>query len=235
MIRSSTMRIENPPSSNEKEPVPSLADLRMEYRRHSLRRDEVSADPFAQFRLWFDEAQQSGIVEPNAMTLSTVDPASGQPSSRIVLLKGLDERVFTYFRNYESQKGRELAAQPRAALGFFWRELERQVNVRGWVEQVSRAESEAYFHSRPRASQLGAHASLQSTLIPGRPWLEAQFAALEAQYPAGTLIPLPTCWGGYRLIPEAMEFWQGRPSRLHDRICYTRQNDGAWQPGRLSP
>ena len=229
------MRMENPVSGNAKDTAPSLADLRMEYRRHSLRRDEVAADPFAQFRIWFAEAQESGIVEPNAMTLSTVDPGSGQPSSRIVLLKGLDDRGFTFFSNYASQKGRELAAQPRAALGFFWKELERQVNVRGIVEQVTREESEAYFHSRPRTSQLGAHASAQSSVIPGREWLEGQFEALAGKYPEGTVVPLPCTWGGYRLIPEALEFWQGRPSRLHDRICYTASEGGTWKLERLSP
>lgn len=230
------MRTENTASSNAKEqPAPTLADLRMEYRRHTLSRDEVAPEPFAQFRAWFQEAQQAGIQEPNAMTLSTVDPATGQPSSRIVLLKGLDERGFTFFSNYESQKGRELRAQPRAALGFFWKELERQVNIRGAVEQVTREESEAYFHSRPRASQLGAHASAQSSAIPGRQWLEEQFAALEKRYPEGSLIPLPCTWGGYRLLPEVVEFWQGRPSRLHDRLCYARQESGAWRLDRLSP
>lgn len=229
------MRMENPPSSNDKEPSTSLADLRMEYRRHSLRRDGVSADPFVQFRSWFEEAQLSGIVEPNAMTLSTVDLSTGQPSSRIVLLKGLDDSGFTFFSNYGSQKGRELTGQPRAALGFFWKELERQVNVRGSVGQVTQGESEAYFHSRPRSSQLGAHASVQSTAIPGREWLEEQYLALAEKYPEGTVIPLPCTWGGYRLIPEVMEFWQGRPSRLHDRICYSRQDYGEWRLERLSP
>jgi pyridoxamine 5'-phosphate oxidase len=227
--------MENPQSSNEKETTPDLAGLRMEYRRHSLRRDGVAPDPNAQFRIWFEEARRSGIVEPNAMTLATVDPGTGQPSSRIVLLKGLDDRGFTFFSNYASRKGRELAAQSMAALGFFWKELERQVNVCGIVEQVTREESEAYFHSRPRASQLGAHASAQSAVIPGRPWLEAQFAALEKKYPEGTEIPLPCTWGGYRLIPQTVEFWQGRPSRLHDRICYTRRENGLWQIDRLSP
>ena len=229
------MSMENPPSSNAKEPALSLADLRLEYRRHSLRRDEVAAEPFGQFRVWFAEAQASGIVEPNAMTLSTVDPASGQPSARIVLLKGLDGQGFTFFSNYQSQKGRELAAQPRAALGFFWKELERQINIRGTVEPVTREESEAYFHSRPRASQLGAHASAQSSPIPGRTWLEEQFAAVQEKYPEGTLIPLPSSWGGYRLIPETVEFWQGRPNRLHDRLCYTLNHTGAWRLDRLSP
>ncbi len=229
------MRMENPAPGNEKEPSLSLADLRQEYRQASLRRDEVAAEPFAQFRSWFAAAQQSGIVEPNAMTLSTVDTTTGQPSSRIVLLKGLDDLGFTFFSNYASRKGLELATNARAALGFFWKELERQVNVRGVVEQVTREESEAYFHTRPRTSQLGAHASAQSSAIPGRPWLEEQFTALDRKYPEGTVIPLPCTWGGYRLIPEAMEFWQGRPSRLHDRICYTRETGGGWRIDRLSP
>ncbi len=229
------MRIENPLPSNDKEPALSLAELRQDYRQASLRRDAVAEEPFAQFRLWFAQAQQADIVEPNAMTLATVDPASGQPSSRVVLLKGLDERGFTFFTNHESRKGRELLAQPRAALGFFWKELERQVNIRGIVEPVTRHESETYFHSRPRASQLGAHASAQSSAIPGRAWLEEQFAALEKHYPEGTLIPLPCNWGGYRLLPDAIEFWQGRPSRLHDRLCYTLNHTGSWRLDRLSP
>ena len=229
------MRMENPLPGNEKEPAASLADLRIEYKQASLRRSGVADHPFAQFRAWFAEAQQSGIVEPNAMTLSTVDAATGQPSSRIVLLKGLDEGGFTFFSNYASRKGRELTAQPRAALGFFWKELERQVNMRGVVGAVTREESEAYFHSRPRTSQLGAHASEQSSAIPGRDWLEEQFATLSNKYPEGTVIPLPCTWGGYRLIPEVIEFWQGRPSRLHDRICYTRQSGGDWRIDRLSP
>ena len=229
------MRMENAAPGNAKEPSSSLADLRMEYRQASLRRGEVATEPYAQFRAWFSEAQHSGIVEPNAMTLSTVDVSTGQPSSRIVLLKGLDDRGFTFFTNYESRKGRELRVQPRAALGFFWKELERQVNVRGIVERVTREESEDYFHSRPRSSQLGAHASAQSNTIPNRVWLEEQFATLDRKYPEGTRVPLPCAWGGYRLIPDAMEFWQGRPSRLHDRICYTRQGTGEWRIDRLSP
>ena len=229
------MRLENAPPSNAKEPEVALADLRQDYRQDSLRRDAMAPEPFAQFRTWFAQAQQSGIVEPTAMTLATVDPATGQPSSRVVLLKGLDALGFTFFTNHQSRKGQELLAQPRAALGFFWKELERQVNVRGTVEPVTRQESEAYFHSRPRTSQLGAHASAQSAPIPGRTWLEEEFAALEKRYPEGTLIPLPSNWGGYRLLPEAIEFWQGRPSRLHDRICYTLNQTGEWRLDRLSP
>lgn len=228
--------MENPTSRNAKETAASaLTGLRQEYRQASLRRHEVAADPFAQFHRWFEEARQAGIVEPNAMTLSTVEAATGQPSSRIVLLKGLDERGFVFFTNYRSRKGRELASNPKGALGFFWKELERQVNIRGSVEFVTPEESETYFHLRPRASQLGAHASPQSSVIPGRVWLEEQFAALEKRYPEGTEIPLPCTWGGYRLLPEAIEFWQGRPSRLHDRLCYTQQADGSWNVDRLSP
>ncbi len=230
------MSMENPPPGNAKEPVPpSLGHLRMEYRQASLGRADVADDPFRQFHTWFSEAQDSGIQEPNAMTLATVDAATGQPSSRIVLLKGLDETGFTFFTNYESRKGRDLAGQPKAAAGFFWKELERQVNIRGTVERVTREESTAYFHSRPRSSQLGAHASAQSRVITGRTWLEEQFHRLGEKWPEGTEIPLPDTWGGYRLIPEVMEFWQGRPSRLHDRICYTRETDGGWRIDRLSP
>lgn len=229
------MSTENPTSRNEKETA-GLAGLRQDYRQASLRRGEVAADPFAQFHRWFGEARQAGIVEPNAMTLATVDQATGQPSSRVVLLKGLDDRGFLFFTNYQSRKGHELAAQPRAALGFFWKELERQVNIRGAVELVTPEESEAYFHSRPRNSQLGAHASAQSSVIPGREWLEERFEILNRKYPEGTEIPLPCTWGGYRLIPEAVEFWQGRPSRLHDRLCYERgQENGGWRLDRLSP
>lgn len=234
------MRTETSPTGNAKE-HDDLAGLRLEYQHASLSRTDVAAEPFSQFRKWFAEAQASGIVEPNAMTLSTVDAASGQPSSRVVLLKGLDDRGFLFFTNYQSCKGRELASNPRAALGFFWKELERQIKIRGTVEFVTRRESEAYFHSRPRSSQLGAHASAQSSVIPGRKWLEEQFSALALKYPEGAEIPLPSTWGGYRLLPETLEFWQGRPSRLHDRLRYTvttpatESVPSGWQLDRLSP
>lgn len=217
------------------QPMSDLASLRMEYRKHSLDVADVHADPFVQFHQWFREAREAEIVEPNAMTVATAD-AEGRPSSRTLLLKGLDGRGFTFFTNYASRKGRELGVNPHAALTFFWRELERQVNVTGVVERCSREESAAYFGVRPHGSRLGAHASEQSSVVPGRAWLEERFAALEAQWPEGSEVPLPESWGGYRLVPETIEFWQGRPSRMHDRIRYVRVGeDGAWRVERLSP
>ena len=212
-----------------------LASLRMEYRKHSLDVADVHADPFVQFHQWFREAREAEIVEPNAMTLATAD-AEGRPSSRTLLLKGLDARGFTFFTNYESRKGRELAHNPFAAITFLWRELERQVNVTGRVERTSRQESADYFAVRPHGSRIGAHASLQSSVVPGRAWLEERFAELLATWPEGSDVPLPDSWGGYRLIPDCIEFWQGRPSRMHDRIRYTREDEGgAWRVERLSP
>jgi len=163
--------------------------------------------------------------------------AAGQPSSRTLLLKGIDGRGFTFFTNYESQKGKELAENPRAAITFLWKELERQVNIRGIIEKTAADESDAYFRIRPYASQLGAHASTQSAVIHNRHWLEERFAELQKQYPEGSEVPRPEHWGGYRLIPDTVEFWQGRPSRLHDRIVYQREpaKESGWSLWRLSP
>jgi pyridoxamine 5'-phosphate oxidase len=212
-----------------------LASLRMDYQKHSLDVSDVDPNPFAQFHLWFREARAAEIVEPNAMTLATAD-ASGQPSSRTVLLKGLDDRGFTFFTNYSSRKGNDLAANPRASLTILWRELERQVNIAGPIERCSREESAAYFAQRPHGSRIGAHASQQSSPVPSRSWLEERFAALSQQWPDGSPIPLPDSWGGYRLIPTSIEFWQGRPSRMHDRILYQRTSPSSpWSIHRLSP
>jgi len=210
-----------------------IADLRKDYKRLSLDETDTSADPFAQFRIWFDQALNAGVIEPNAMTVATVDVRSNQPSARILLLKGLDDRGFVFFTNFASQKGEELTTNPRVALLFFWADLERQVRVEGAVEKVSRDESERYFHSRPRASQIGAWASQQSTVLANRAELEHLKAQREAEF-AGIEVPLPEYWGGYRVIPTRLEFWQGRQSRLHDRIVYVR-NGNEWKRERLSP
>lgn len=211
----------------------SLSGLRREYTLRGLHERELDPDPLRQFHRWMQEAMAAELTEPNAMVLATVD-ARGRPSTRTVLLKRVDERGFSFFTNYESRKGRELAANPRAALTFPWLDLERQVNIEGTVTRLSRAESEAYFNERPRGSRLGAHASRQSAVIAGREVLEARLAEVEALHP-GEAVPLPEAWGGLVLAPEAMEFWQGRPSRLHDRLRYRRQDDGTWKIERLSP
>jgi pyridoxamine 5'-phosphate oxidase len=210
----------------------SLSDLRQEYARHRLDEPDLDPDPLRQFDRWFAEAQAAGVVEPNAATLATAAP-DGRPSARIVLLKGRDAQGFTFFTNYESRKGRELAANPRATMLFFWKELERQVAVEGAVERVSAEESEEYFHSRPVGSRLGAWVSKQSRVIPGREHLESLFREYEAKHADGN-VPRPDYWGGFRILPETLEFWQGRPSRLHDRLRY-RKADGAWTIERLSP
>ncbi|WP_009523735.1 pyridoxamine 5'-phosphate oxidase [Imbroritus primus] len=210
----------------------TLADLRTRYARGALSETEVARDPVEQFRTWFDEALAAEVPEPNAMTLATVR-TDGQPAARIVLLKQVDARGFTFFTNYLSDKGRALAANPRAALLFHWVALERQVRIEGTVEKIDAAESDAYFQSRPLESRLGAWASEQSKEVPDRATLEASEARFAAQY--GEQPPRPPHWGGYRLVPQSIEFWQGRPSRLHDRIVFYRQADGGWRIARLSP
>ena len=210
-----------------------LAALRRDYAQGGLRRSELDPDPFAHFNAWLAEAQARQIIEPNAMTLATVD-ADRQPWTRTVLLKICDARGFTFFTNYDGAKGRQLAGNARAALTFWWGALERQVNITGTVTKTSREESDAYFHSRPASSQLGAWASAQSEIVAGREQLEAQFTAALEKY-GETEIPLPPHWGGYRLAPHTIEFWQGRRSRLHDRLRYTRQPNGAWKIERLAP
>ena len=210
-----------------------LHDLRKEYTRGGLHERDADPDPLRQFAIWFAEAQAVGVLEPTAMTLATATP-DGTPSARTVLLKHYDARGFAFYTNYDSQKGRELDANPRAALLFYWPELERQVRLNGAVARVSTEESAAYFRSRPEGSRLGAWISKQSSVIPDRETLERDFARIAAEF-AGGDIPLPPFWGGYRLAPHAIEFWQGRPSRLHDRLRYTREGDDAWRIERLSP
>jgi pyridoxamine 5'-phosphate oxidase len=190
-------------------------------------------DPILQFQNWLKQATEAGISEPTAMTLATTG-ADGQPSARIVLLKEVSQDGFVFYTNYESRKGRELAANPRAALVFYWPQLERQVRITGGVVKTSRSESEAYFQTRPRGSQLAAWASWQSAPIPDRNVLEARVEKLERKY-AGVNVPLPPNWGGYRLRPESIEFWEGKPNRLHDRLRYTREAGRSWKIERLAP
>jgi pyridoxamine 5'-phosphate oxidase len=209
-----------------------LARLRSEYRRASLDAAQLGADPLAQFSAWLDEAIRAEVPEPTAMTLATAD-AQGRPAARIVLLKAVDARGFVFFTHYDSAKGRDLAGNPRAALVWFWPPLERQVRVEGRVEVVDVADSDAYFASRPRASRVSAAASPQSAEIPDRAWLEARVAEIERAHP-GEDVPRPARWGGYRVVPASVEFWQGRASRLHDRIRYARHGD-AWSLARLAP
>jgi pyridoxamine 5'-phosphate oxidase len=199
----------------------------------SLTKANIFANPFLQFQDWFDSAMAAKLPEPNAMTLATVAP-NGQPSARIVLLKGFDETGFVFYTNYSSHKGQQLATNSAAALVFWWANLERQVRIEGEVTKVSAAQSDEYFHSRPLGSQLGAWVSDQSQTIESREKLETKLKELETQYKDKT-IPRPSHWGGYRLKPTAIEFWQGRPNRLHDRFLYSLLADGSWKIERLSP
>ncbi len=209
-----------------------VADLRKEYTRAGLAESDVAADPIEQFRRWFDAALDAGLHEPNAMTVATAT-RDGSPSARVVLLKGFDGRGFVFYTNYEGRKGRELEENPRAALLFYWGELERQVRIEGTVSRVSEEESDAYYASRPRGSRLGAWASEQSRTVEGRGVLEGRIGDLEEEY-EGREVPRPPFWGGYRVWPEVVEFWQGRENRLHDRIVYRRQG-GGWEIERLQP
>ncbi|GGC78784.1 pyridoxamine 5'-phosphate oxidase [Undibacterium terreum] len=210
----------------------SLADLRKDYKQATLSETEVDKDPVSQFARWFEQATQADVPEPNAMSLATADH-NGRPSSRIVLIKEFDQRGFCWFTNYDSKKGDELAGNPYAALLFHWVQLERQVRIEGKVERLTVQESDAYFNSRPLGSRQSALASEQSRPVPNRAALEAKLAEVVAQY--GEQPPRPEHWGGYRLVPDRLEFWQGRSSRLHDRIVYTRNADGSWSLSRLQP
>ena len=210
----------------------NIANLRREYMRAGLDESDAVADPFAQFALWFDEAVASGLPLPNAMTLASAD-ALGMPSARAVLLKGYGPEGFVFYTNYTSRKGRELTSNPRACLLFSWVELERQVRIEGPVERVSAAESDEYFATRPLGSQLAAWASPQSETVAGRPVLEAGFAAAQRRF--GQAVPRPPGWGGYRVVPQSIEFWQGRENRLHDRLVYRYANGARWTIARLAP
>ncbi len=209
-----------------------LQDLRKDYRKHQLTEEEAGGDPLALFGLWFEDALSADPIHANAFVLATAD-GDGRPSARVLLLKGFDPAGFVFYTNYDSRKGSELAANPFAAMVFWWEKLERQVRIEGRVDRVARSESLEYFQSRPRESRIGAHASRQSSVIPDRRMLEDRVRELNELYP-GEDVPLPETWGGYRLVPDAMEFWQGRANRLHDRLRFTKDGD-AWKRLRLSP
>jgi len=210
----------------------NLADLRRDYTKNGLLESDVDPDPIRQFSVWFEQATKSGIMEPNAMSHATVSP-DGQPSMRIVLLKGIDDRGFIFFTNYESRKGKDLEVNPKSSLLFFWGELERQVRIEGTIERIDKHSSKSYFDSRPEGSRVGAWSSNQSEIVASRDVLENRFDENMRRF-AGKDIPMPDYWGGYRLVPAMLEFWQGRGSRMHDRIRY-RLIDGSWVIDRLSP
>ncbi len=211
----------------------SVATLRKDYTKQGLREIDLDADPFKQFKTWFDQALNAQLPEPNAMTLATAT-VEGKPSARMVLLKDFSDRGFVFYTNYQSHKGQELNTNPQAALVFWWAQLERQVRIEGNVELVSPAESDEYFHSRPINSQLGAWVSNQSQVVNSREVLEQRQEQLIVQYEQ-QIIPRPPHWGGFRVVPTEIEFWQGRPSRLHDRLVYRLQADNSWLIERLSP
>ena len=213
---------------------PRTTHARKEYEQGSLDEATVDRDPIRQFAAWYDAAVAAGVPEPEAMTLSTASP-DGRPSARIVLLRGFDARGFCFFTNYTSRKGRELAANPHAALTFHWADLERQIRIEGRVERTTAAESDEYFRSRPSTSRIGAWSSPQSEVIAGRAALETLFATFREEHPDDAAIPRPPHWGGFRLVPERIEFWQGRPSRLHDRLVFRREASGGWTLERLAP
>lgn len=212
--------------------TPDIAAMRRDYRLAGLEEESTGNDPLSFFQKWFDEAVNAHLDEANSMTLATAD-ADGQPHARIVLLKGLQDGGFVFFTNYESDKGRQLEANHRAALLFFWKELERQVRIEGRVQRLDKESSDAYYHSRPVASQIGAWASPQSQVIPNRSFLEQRVSEVTATFQE-KIIQRPNFWGGFLLLPESIEFWQGRPSRLHDRILFSKDNNG-WHKQRLAP